>query len=661
MADLSPTARTVFFDALDRPQHERLAFVRVRCAGNDELCREVEALLDAHEAAEGFLVSPVLDDDLWSEAPETDPWLGTLIGEYRLARHIGAGGMSRVYLAEREGADFEHRVAIKLIRRGFDSQETLRRFRTECRALARLQHPNIAGMIDGGVTRDGVPYLVMEYVDGLPIDKHCEEHRLDIGQRLLLFRTVCSAVHYAHRHFIVHRDLKPSNILVDREGHVKLLDFGIARIIDPVDDAGERTTTSVRALTPSYASPEQMRGELLTTATDVYSLGVVLYRLLTGHLPHVVESGSPTDWERVISEEPPTKPSEIVLRSTATSAMPAEGQRVARRLRGDLDVIVLMALRKEPERRYTSVEQFSEDVRLHLAGLPVIAQDDTILYRAGKFIRRHRTGVAAAAAVILSLAIGLGAAVTQARRAVQERDAAEEVSAFLQDLFDSSDPFLAAGSERPDTLPVRAFLTRGADRVRRELDGRPATRARMLQAIGRAYRSLGVFDEARTLLEEALEVRRGLYGPSHEDIAESEASLGLVLYDQGEYEAAELRIRRALAVQRDVLGPDNPEVASTLGALGEVLATQGRYDEAEAAHRASADLRRAYFGPTHVELAKSLTNLGSLLDSRGRDEEAEDVLSEALRISRDNLGERHILVAAAMGNLAGVIRKMGRY
>jgi non-specific serine/threonine protein kinase/serine/threonine-protein kinase len=403
-------------------------------AGDDsELRQEVESLLSyERRAQDSFLDTPVANL-ISGTTPRNDASVrtGRRLGVYELIERIGYGGMGEVYRAARIDGQYQQEVAVKLVRSGYDSTLLLERFRHERQILATLDHPNIARLLDGGTTEDGIPYLVMELIDGVPIDRYCLEQKLSIVERLKLFRQVCAAVHYAHQHLVVHRDLKPSNILVTANGVPKLLDFGIAKILDP---STQVEPTLLNALTPEYASPEQLRGESITTAADVYSLGVVLYRLLTGHSPYSVSTTSPADLARAITEVEPERPSSAVLRATSESSeVPAKvvdivPGRWARELRGDLDMIVLKALRKEPQYRYSSVEQLSEDIRRHLENLPVKARRGSTTYRLGKFLLRHRIGVAAAALVTAAIAGGVITTVREAR--IADRNAKEAEKRF---------------------------------------------------------------------------------------------------------------------------------------------------------------------------------------------------------------------------------------
>jgi len=437
---------SLYYAARERGPDLRASFLDQACAGDASLRLEVESLLASDEQAGDFLNTPAMKIATEEIAEERARSLvGRQLGHYRLLSQLGAGGMGEVYLAARADDQFRKQVAIKLVKRGMDTDNILRRFRHERQILAALDHPNIARLLDGGVSEDGLPYFVMEYIAGKPITEYCDSHQLSTEARLNLFRQVCAAVHYAHQNLVVHRDLKPGNILVSEEGAPRLLDFGIAKVFNPelASPTLDLTAPEMRLMTPEYASPEQVRGEPITTASDIYSLGVVLYELLTGHHPYRTRNLPPSEIIRIVCEKEPEKPSDSIadcglkvadsksrwpLISRLKTRMwfltrnPQSAIRNPQSLRGDVDNIVLMALRKEPERRYGSVMQFSEDIRRHLEGLPVIARKDTLGYRSAKFLQRHKAGVAVTA-LFLTLIIGfIVSLAVKSAQVTRERD-----------------------------------------------------------------------------------------------------------------------------------------------------------------------------------------------------------------------------------------------
>ena len=428
--------KAIFYPALDLPENERLDFVKEKCGDDDTLFEEIKVLIASSEQNTTFIEKPVFAVSELVVAKEKRNLIGRQIGAYKIEKEIGRGGMGAVYLASRADKEFEKKVAVKLIKRGLDTDEIIKRFRNERQILAGLDHTNITRLIDGGATDDGLPYLVMDYVEGKPLTKYAEAKELTINERLKLFLQICSAVRYAHQNLIIHRDLKPSNILVTNDGVPKLLDFGIAKLID---EANEETfhNTLTRVMTPEYASPEQVQGKPITTASDVYSLGVILYELLTGERPYKVKSKSADEISKIITDTSPTRPSDVLRRGEEEKRRKGDGEREiisfspllpfsSSQLKGDLDNIVLMAMRKEPERRYSSVEQFAGDIQRFLDGLPVIAQEDTFSYRASKFIARNKTGVAAGIGIAASLVAGIIATSRQSRIAKKERDIAQK-------------------------------------------------------------------------------------------------------------------------------------------------------------------------------------------------------------------------------------------
>ncbi|MFQ5349585.1 MAG: tetratricopeptide repeat protein, partial [Thermoanaerobaculia bacterium] len=666
----------VFAAAAELPPLARDAFLGERTEGDEELRREVESLLaaDADSESDEFLEQPALPgrlSQILADGP-SDKAEGR-IGPYRLLRKLGEGGMSRVYLAIRDDG-FQRLVALKVIRRGLKSEDLLHRFRTERQILAGLDHPNIAKLLDGGSTEEGLPYFVMEHIDGIPVDEYCDRNRLTVFQRLQLFLDICAAVQYAHQNLVVHRDIKTSNILVTADGTAKLLDFGIAKLLKPEQFPVpvELTATMMRPMTPFYASPEQIQGRAITTASDVYSLGVLLYKLLTGHLPYQVESHTAKEVERAVVETPPERPSTAVSRvetiaagrreeeititpASVSQARSVQPNQLRRILTGDLDTILLAALRKEPRRRYGTVEQFAEDVRRSLDGLPVRAHGDSLGYRARKFVQRNRVPIGVGATIVLLL---FGFAVTMALQASRialerdaaqrERDRAEQVVTFLQDIFRVSDPHEEGGA----TITAREILDSGAQRVTRELEDQPEVQATLMQAIGNVYRNLGLYDLAEPLLREALSVRRRALGKDHPAVAQSLNNLGVVLRQRGDYDGAAPLFNEALEMRRrHHAGVNHPDLAESLNNLALLYQERGRYPVAEELMAEAIAIQRAAEGGSGAELASLLANMGILLTEVGDWIPAEPPFREALQLRREALGEDHPLVADSLNDL----------
>ncbi|HVS18191.1 MAG TPA: serine/threonine-protein kinase, partial [Planctomycetota bacterium] len=658
----------LFQAALELPT-ERLDEYLARACGTDaELRRDVERLLAADTRAQ----SDIESFDLL--ASRADTLVGRRLGPWRILERIAEGGMGVVYRAERADGLFERQVAVKLLRFDVATGEALQRFEQERRTLARLEHPNIALLLDGGRSEAGTPYLVMELVDGLAIDRWCDERELPIDERLRLFAAVCRAVHFAHQNLVVHRDLKPSNVMVDQRGAPKLLDFGIARLLQ--DSENDATRTIARALTPRYASPEQLQGLPLTTATDVYSLGVVLYELLTGRGPWQREGRSAADWENMVSREQPTRPSTAVLPADRaareeTAAIAARRDttpvRLKRRLRGDLDRIVLMALRKEPERRYASAEQFAEDLERYLANLPVRARRDTLGYRALRFSRRNRTAIGAAAAVLVALLIGLIASLRAAERARVEEARARRTAEHARIEAESfsliarlmGDTLLRGAQDGSSRAALADELRRYAAQVRVQHADHPHLRANLLDALGQSFAQLERFDEARALLLEARDVRLATFGERTMEHALSLGSLGQLEHRSGHYAEAAEHLALALALHRERVGEVHSDVALAANDLAASLHKLGRFDEAQVLHEEALDLRRAAGADSTLVVAESLHNLALVLLDRRENERARELVEEALAIRSRILGSAHALTLQTVGVLGGVAWRLG--
>ena len=706
------------FDAVvEMKPAERRAFLMKECAGDDELYAEVLSLVEADESGHSLLDHSPLEvaSPLGREYKEPQ-----VIGRYRIVSELGRGGMGVVYLAEREGDDFSQKVALKIIRSELDSELILERFKSERRILAQLSHANIARLLDGGLTEEGLPYFTLEYVDGRPITTYCDKEKLSLRERLVLFLQVCRAVGHAQENLIVHRDLKPSNMLVTGEGNVKLLDFGIAKLVreDSLSDSEpDLTRTGVRVMTPGYAAPEQFKSEAVTTATDVYSLGVVLYELICGRRPYSMAGLSPAQMEIAVTTGEPLRPSKALtqgpddvqsendVNQSAEIIASNRGGRVdllRRQLAGDLDNICLMALRKESARRYHSAQRLADEIERYLDGRPVIARGDSALYRTGKFVSRHRVIVSFAAVLLVVISamtvfytIRLA---TERDRAKSEADKATQVAQMLTDMFQLADPNQTQGEE----VTARELLDRGAEQIQLDLAEQPELLSEMLVVVAGVYQQLGLLNQEAEKLDRVLSLldsldlrnspvyadalfrRATLYteqgqysvadsvhllamkaaerieGPNSQLMASNMTGLAANLRKQGRFEDAKHWYHEALKLQEQILGPDHLDVAHTLNHLGQIHLTENNLDQAEMVFRRSLSIRRSQLGERHVEVAASLGSLGRLMVSRRRLAEAENVYREALDIVSHLFGEDHHYVGGLSGSLASVLLRQGK-
>ena len=693
-----------FDEALSLPAEDRTAFLAQFDRTDPPLAASVRALLAAAVRTEATSRWKAAIDEAWQEvAPGSglldDLGAGERVGPYRIVRLLGRGGMAPVYLAERADGAFAQQVALKLVPRDLLSADALSRFEQERQILAHLNHANIARLFGGGVDDRGRSYIAMEYVPGEPIDRYCDERRLTIDARLDVFAQAAEAVQYAHRNLVIHRDLKPSNILVTSDGTAKLLDFGIAKLLEasPASPhAPLQTRPMVRVLTPRYASPEQLGAGAVTTASDVYQLGLLLHELLAGtRATH--ETGAAAD----------TQPPSVVLERLAepevmaiADARSTTARALARGLRGDLDNIVLKALEADTERRYASPADLADDLDRHRRGLPVNARNATRMYRLGKFVRRHKAGVAASSLAALAL-FALGATVTiQAVKLRIERDLvrmeaakAGEIRDFLTGLFD-----IPLEEVNPDLTAIE-LIDRAAARVAQIDERQPLVRAQMLQTLGSLYIRLGKYEGARRMIDEALQLRRAHLGGSSLDTAESLLLLGMAQNHLGDHAGAEPLVREAVAIGERVLGPNHWGVAFALTELGHSVARQRRYDEAQRIYeRAAAMYRRtpsramgaptnalgliraelgdpagaaryyreamaintARFGPNHPLVHTNRANLATALVQLGQPREAEALLRDVVSARRRLLGSEHPDLAAGLVALAGAVRADGR-
>ncbi len=598
------------------------------------------------------------------------------IGKYKIISLIGEGGMGMVYLAE-QTEPFNRRVAVKIIKLGMDTQQVVARFDAERQALASMDHPNIARIYDAGSTETGRPYFVMEHVPGTPLHEYCEKNRLRIPERLALFIELCHAVQHAHQKGVIHRDLKPSNILVtvkDDQPFLKIIDFGIAKAIGhSLTDRTLFTEQGQLIGTPEYMSPEQaeMAGLDVDTRTDIYSLGVILYELLSGVLPYdpeTLRSGSISNIQHLICETDPPKCSTRFKnlgdeRSMIAAHRNIESAALYKQLKGDLDLITAKAMTKDRTRRYESASELATDIDRHLQHEPILASPPTTVYRLIKYIKRHRTGVAAAAFVIMAMIIGIAGtsigmikAIRAENIAKREAQTAREVSEFLQRLFEVSDP----GETRGNTITAREILDKGAERINTELSDQPRVQARMMNTIGIVYWRLGLYKQAKLLLQQALDIQRRVLGEKYPEFSESLNGLAIMYYSQGDYLTAEKLFREALASRR-MQENEDLNVANCLNNLAMTLKAQEKFNEAEPMYREALAIRRRMLGNENREVAQSLNNMGKFLYDQGKLTEAEPYLRESLAMNRELLGEEHPEISANLNNLALVLRARGNY
>jgi serine/threonine-protein kinase len=662
----------LFLRALEHAPGERLRFLERECGDDRDLLQEVRALLEADASADP--IDDIVRDAVLESLPDDAvDLLDRPIGNYRLIRILGEGGMGSVYLAERSDEQFEQQVAIKILNSYRPNRSLVQRFRAERQILANLDHPNIARLYDGGETDQGLPYLVMEYVAGEPVTDYCDRHKLSTRERLRLFQDICKAVQHAHQNLVIHRDIKPSNILVTADGVPKLLDFGIAKLLQPEDlqQTVAVTMESARLLTPGHASPEQVRGETITTATDVYSLGVLLYQLLTGRFPYEITSRRPSDIEHAICDSTPSRPSTRIAQTTAASAGSTTSDvsaarstttsRLVRQLRGDLDNIVLVAMRKEPDRRYPTVRQMQQDIDNYLHDRPVFARSDSLAYTASKFVRRNRWAVVATTAFIAAI-VGLttfytAELATQRDVARVEANKANEVAKFLTDLFEEADPERTLGVE----LTPKQLLERGSARIANELAGQPEIQAALMATIGQIYNNLRDQRAAKAHLERSLQAAEAALGGEHPDVLRMRYLLGVANGYLGDLDAA-LEIHEAnYRVQSRLNGERSLEAARELARIAFVRSEQRQYDVAEQDYREATQMLRDLGDEGSDELANLIVDYGLMLRTLDRLDEEEPMLLEALALQASRVGRNHPDYGSVLNNVATHYYRRGMF
>lgn len=621
--------------ALSMPEDERVVWLAEFRAQRSDLSALLENLLEEHHALaqERFLEYQPL-------RPATEPAsTGRSIGAYRLISSIGEGGMGSVWLAERNDDRFERQVAIKFLHFALAPNGVAERFKREGRILAQLAHPHIAELIDAGVTLNGEPYLVLEYVRGKQIDEYCDEHMLGLDARIALFLDVLAAVAHAHANLVVHRDIKPSNVLISRDGQVKLLDFGVSKLLG---DSGNDTSATLLTLesgvglTPQFAAPEQITGGAITTATDVYALGILLFLLLTGQHPAGSARHSPADLVRAITEKDPPRPSDAVVSLDIESGSSEAGKRAStpdklrRQLRGDLDTIIAKTLKKNADERYSSVVALGDDLRRYLAHEPITARPDAVAYRVGRYIRRHRVGVAVATVLVMLLAGFAVMQTVQLRRITRERDRADRIAQFMTDMFKVADP----GHKLGNTVTARDVLDKAAHDIDTGLAHDPELQARLMYVMGTSYNNLGLYSRAQGLFAQSAEVARSALGPDNVQTVRSRQRLAWTMFQQGQFAAAEAQQRNVVETERRVFGPDSGETIGTMGDLATTLSEEGRLLEAEKIQRDVLDVQKRVLGPEAPYTLSSMDNLAITLLYEGRPAEADKLEKETLETQR---------------------------
>ncbi|MCU0343724.1 MAG: serine/threonine-protein kinase [Ignavibacterium sp.] len=658
--------KTIFYKAVDLDGKERESYLNEVCK-TPELKKEILTLIFAHDNSENFL-----EDSIITYQPvedNTNLFIGKTFGKYKIEKLIARGGMGLVYLGLRDDA-VKQNAAVKIINPGVASGIVIKRFQNERQTLANLNHPNISRLLDGGITEDGIQYLVMEYIDGIPIDEYCDKQKLNIKDRLNLFLKVAAVAQYAHQNLVVHRDLKPSNILITRDGEPKLLDFGIAKFLSPEGERFETVTQrGMWNLTPEFASPEQIKGEKITTASDVYSLGIVLYKLLTGHSPYKIKSFFHSDINKIITQSEPTKPSEIIFETIAeeseenkseinaqTISITREGSidKLHKILIGDLDNIISMAIRKEPEGRYSSVDHFADDIKRYLDDKPVSARPDSFSYRTKKFIKRNRNILIPAAIIFIIINLGLAGILWQGYIAAKERDTAKleadksnRIKSFLLEMISSPDP-LKDGSE----VKVVDVITEASQKLSKELSNYPEIEAEIRTMLANTYQNLGVYDSALSELIKADQIIRKFYGEKSKETSLSIKSLALTYHYKGDYQKAEDLFKKSLAMLSEVEKEPTFERAMLIDAYGTLLADMGNYEESKKLTEEALKIAESLRGSDDPQVAEIKNNLATSYNYLNKLDEAEKLYNESLLVFRKHFGNYHLRVSSVINNIA---------
>lgn len=653
--------KDIFAELADLPPSVRSDRMQQLCGDDDSLLRVISELLESDRAVADFIEMPAFS--IADALPTAGVPVGRHIGIYRIVNEIGRGGMGTVFLAERDDGEFSRNVAIKVVSSPFLGSDSLARFRQERQILAGLDHPNIAKLLDGGVTDDGLPYLVMEYVEGEPLIEYARHHDLTVERKLKMFLKICRAVAHAHQNLIIHRDIKPSNIIVTHDGEPKLLDFGLAKMLDM--QSPDLTATNYRALTPAYASPEQLRGEKVNVASDIFSLGVVLYEFITGRRPFNGDGSTSRPGSASSDIADPERPSTRLLRSLS-GEKDAAGRRALERymsdVRGDVDNIILKAMREEPDDRYASVEQFAADIERHLDGLPIAASDPTFRYRASKFIRRNRAAMIGALLVTIALLLGITATLWQARIAANERDQAqrEKEKAEILNVFMQSILSAAAPTARGKDAKVLEVMDDAAARIEEELAGQPELMAKALITIGATFNELGIPDRSEPLFRKALAILEESDRYSQADVAEARGMLAVSLISQYKLEEGAGLAEQVVSTERS-FGPERSEkLARALFILGETDVRLGRFADAESALAESISLCDRS-GKETADCAYYRISLGRAKRFAGDLDGAEQIFRQALTMLSLLPQKNGSHIATAQLNLGEILLQRGEY
>lgn len=651
--------KEIFSEALDLEKSKRVPYIKKTCKGDHELLEEVLSLIEAHDMT-GALDRPIDVIRISAVSEARDKRMkGKKIGNYRIIEELGHGGMGSVYLAERADGEFDQKAALKLLHSPFATDQQLERFKNERQILASLYHDNIARLLDGGVTEEGQPYYIMEYVNGMPVDQYCDEHALSINERLSLFMDVCSAVQYAHRKLVVHRDLKPSNILVTKDGRVKLLDFGIAKVLRESELSGAGAVLTHRGLlpvTPAYASPEQVRGESITTVSDIYQLGLVLYEILSGKLPYQIDGLSPAGIQQMICQKEPFTPAKILLRNSApdeveqiSSLRSTKPRQLQKTLSGDLCNVVMKAIRKELDRRYDSAEQLKDDIRRYLNKKPVLAHSDSKIYRVKKFVRRNMVETAGFLLILVLLAgylitISWHSHQTQIalERAEQEAEKSAQVVDFMLGMFEAGNPRANPG----DQITARELIDQGLEEAN-QLNNQPELQANMFNVIGNVYKGLGRYEDAGEILERAVTIQQKHSGENKSEIAHYMNNYAETLARQEKHDEAYKYHSKALEILREQYGEEHPEVAVSMLKMASWTPVTG-IDEAAELRRKALTIRKNHYGEDHLLTAEAYMEMGKVHRSLAEPQRALDSFDKAINIRKSKLGQDHPEVAETM-------------